>query len=76
MARNVPISAASSSSIQPMKDLASPTTFGPEHGDREQHGGHGDEEQRYPVDADLPADAEVADPGVLADELEAGLVAG
>ena len=43
-----------------------------EDGDREQHAGHHDQEQRDPVDAEVPGDVEVLDPGGLLDHLEAG----
>ena len=43
------------------------------HGDREQQGRHGDEEERYAVDAQVPRDAERGQPGLMAGELETGV---
>ena len=48
---------------------------GAEDGEREQHAGQHDEEQRDPVDAEVPRDAPLLDPRVLRDELEPGVVA-
>jgi hypothetical protein len=45
--------------------------IGSEDGDREEQPGEHDEEQRDAVDAQRPADAELGDPAVVVDELEA-----
>ena len=46
---------------------------GRQHGDREQAQGHHHEEERDPVDAEVPRDPEVGDPLLVVDELEAAL---
>ena len=64
---------ASSSSIQASVRLLVVVGVGAEEGEREQQPGEHDEEQRDAVDAEVPRDAPLLDPGVLDDELEAGV---
>ncbi len=45
----------------------------PDHGNREQQAGEHDQEQRDPVHAEVPGDAELLDPGALLGQLEAGV---
>ena len=73
MDRKVPMQAASRSSIQPMNARALPTRVGPAMATGNSRAVMATRNKRDPVDTDLPGDAEVAEPRVLADELEPGL---
>ena len=65
--------AASRSSIQPMKARALPTRVGPAMATGNSRAVMATRNSEIPSTPDLPGDAEVAEPRVLADELEAGL---
>ena len=56
-----------------MYGLASWCGIGAQEGEREQHAGEDDEEQRDAVDAEVPGDPPLLDPGVEGRELEAGV---